>query len=146
MLMPEFDKLNLKILKMLQEDGRLPFTEMAQKLKLSESTIRKRVQALKEKGVIKKFTIEVDPFRIGMRTVAIVGVDVDPTKLLEAAQKLCEIKEVRSVATSTGDHMIMTEIWARDGRELTKLISEKVGSIEGVKKICPAIILEKLKG
>ncbi|MCK4482667.1 Lrp/AsnC family transcriptional regulator, partial [Candidatus Bathyarchaeota archaeon] len=134
------------ILKMLQEDGRLPFTEMAQKLKLSESTIRKRVQALKEKGVIKKFTIEVDPFRIGMRTVAIVGVDVDPTKLLEAAQKLCEIKEVRSVATSTGDHMIMTEIWARDGRELTKLISEKVGSIEGVKKICPAIILEKLKG
>ncbi|MCK4439769.1 Lrp/AsnC family transcriptional regulator [Candidatus Bathyarchaeota archaeon] len=144
--MPEFDKLNLKILKMLQEDGRLPFTEMAQKLKLSESTIRKRVQALKEKGVIKKFTIEVDPFRIGMRTVAIVGVDVDPTKLLEAAQKLCEIKEVRSVATSTGDHMIMTEIWARDGRELTKLISEKVGSIEGVKKICPAIILEKLKG
>ena len=119
---------------------------MAQKLKLSESTIRKRVQALKEKGVIKKFTIEVDPFRIGMRTVAIVGVDVDPTKLLEAAQKLCEIKEVRSVATSTGDHMIMTEIWARDGRELTKLISEKVGSIEGVKKICPAIILEKLKG
>ena len=146
MLMPEFDKLNLKILKMLQEDGRLPFTKMAQKLKLSESTIRKRVQALKEKGVIKKFTIEVDPFRIGMRTVAIVGVDVDPTKLLEAAQKLCEIKEVRSVATSTGDHMIMTEIWARDGRELTKLISEKVGSIEGVKKICPAIILEKLKG
>jgi len=144
--MPEFDKLNLKILKMLQEDGRLPFTKMAQKLKLSESTIRKRVQALKEKGVIEKFTIEVDPFRIGMRTVAIVGVDVDPTKLLEAAQKLCEIKEVRSVATSTGDHMIMTEIWARDGRELTKLISEKVGSIEGVKKICPAIILEKLKG
>ena len=146
MLMPEIDKLNLKILKMLQEDGRRPFTEMAQKLKLSESTIRKRVQALKEKGVIEKFTIEVDPFRIGMRTVAIVGVDVDPTKLLEAAQKLCEIKEVRSVATSTGDHMIMTEIWARDGRELTKLISEKVGSIEGVKKICPAIILEKLKG
>lgn len=146
MLMREVDKLDLKILKMLQEDGRLPFTEMAEKLKLSESTIRKRVQALKEKGVIKKFTIEVDPFRIGMRTVAIVGVDVDPTKLLEAAQKLCEIKEVRSVATSTGDHMIMTEIWARDGRELTKLISEKVGSIEGVKKICPAIILEKLKG
>ena len=144
--MREVDKLDLKILKMLQEDGRLPFTEMAQKLKLSESTIRKRVQALKEKGVIKKFTIEVDPFRIGMRTVAIVGVDVDPTKLLEAAQKLCEIREVRSVATSTGDHMIMTEIWARDGRELTKLISEKVGSIEGVKKICPAIILEKLKG
>jgi len=41
--------------------------------------------------------------------------------------------------------MIMTEIWIRDGRELTRLISEKIGVIEGVKKICPAIILEKLK-
>jgi Lrp/AsnC family transcriptional regulator for asnA, asnC and gidA len=41
--------------------------------------------------------------------------------------------------------MIMTEIWTRDGRELTKLISKKIGNIEGVKKICPAIILEKLK-
>ena len=142
----EVDETNLKILRMLQEDGRMPFTEIAEKLKLSESTVRKRVQALQNKEVIKKFTVEIDPSRIGIRTVAIIGVDVDSTALLEAAQKLCEIKEVRSVATSTGDHMIMTEIWTRDGRELRKLISEKIGKIDGVKKICPAIILEKLKG
>ncbi|MCK4434290.1 Lrp/AsnC family transcriptional regulator [Candidatus Bathyarchaeota archaeon] len=142
----EVDETNLKILRMLQEDGRIPFTEIAEKLKLSESTVRKRVQALQNKEVIKKFTVEIDPSRIGIRTVAIIGVDVDSTALLEAAQKLCEIKEVRSVATSTGDHMIMTEIWTKDGRELRKLISEKIGKIDGVKKICPAIILEKLKG
>ena len=144
--MPEIDQIDLKVLKMLQEDGRLPFTEMAGKLKLSESTIRKRVQSLQKKGVIRKFTIEIDPPKIGMNTIAIVGVDVDPTELLDVAQKLCRIREIRSVATSTGDHMIMTEIWTRDGRELTKLISEKIGKINGVKKICPAIILEKLKG
>ena len=143
--MVEVDELDLKILKMLQGSGRLPFTEIAEKLKLSESTIRKRVQALQKKGVIKKFTVEIDPLRIGIRAVAIVGVDVDPAKLLEAAQKLCEIEEVCSVAMSTGDHMIMTEIWTRDERELTKLISEKIGNIEGVKRVCPAIILEKLK-
>ena len=143
--MVEVDELDLKILKMLQEDGRLSFTEIAGVQRLSESTIRKRVHALKKKGVIKKFTIEIIPSKIGMNTVAIVGVDVDPTELLEAAQKLCEIKEIRSVATSTGDHMIMTEIWTRNGRELTKVISEKIGKIDGVKKICPAIILEKLK-
>ena len=143
--MVEVDKLDLEILKMLQGDSRIPFTEIAQKLKLSESTIRKRVQKLQKKGVIKKFTIEIDPSKIGIRTVAIVGVDMDPAELLTAAQKLCEIEEVRSVATSTGDHMIMTEIWTKDGRELTKLISEKIAKIDGVKKICPAIILEKLK-
>ena len=95
--------------------------------------------------MIKKFTIQVDPAKLGINTVAIVGVDVDPTKLLEAAQKLCNFKEIRYVATSTGDHMIMTEIWTKDGKELTRIISEKIGSIEGVRKICPAIILEKMK-
>ncbi|RLI13933.1 transcriptional regulator [Candidatus Bathyarchaeota archaeon] len=139
------DRVDLEILKMLQEDGRIPFTDIAQKLKLSESTIRKRVQALQRKGVIRRFTVEIDPTKIGLRTIAIVGFDVEPTKLLEVAQKLCEIKEIRSVATSTGDHMIMTEIWTRDGRELTRLISNNIGKIDGIKKICPAIILEKLK-
>jgi Lrp/AsnC family transcriptional regulator for asnA, asnC and gidA len=142
----EIDELDLKILKLLEEDGRLAFMDIAKKLRLSESTIRKRVQALKDNGVIKRFTVEIDPAKIGLNTVAIVGIDVDPPKLLEVAQKLCDFKEIRCVATSTGDHMIMTEIWTKDGRELTRLISEKIGPIEGVKKICPAIILERLKG
>ena len=143
--MPSLDEIDMKILRMLEEDGRMPFTEIAEKLRLSESTVRKRVQALQRKGIIKKFTVKIEPSKLGIKTIAIVGVDVDPTKLLEVAQKLCEFKEIKWVATSTGDHMIMTEIWTRDGRELTRLISEKIGVIEGVKKICPAIILEKLK-
>jgi Lrp/AsnC family transcriptional regulator for asnA, asnC and gidA len=139
------DQLDLKILETLRLDANLPFTEIAKRFKVSESTIRKRVERLMQEGVIKKFTVTVNPAKIGLNTVAIVGVDVDPSKLLEVSQKLCEIPETVYVATSTGDHMIMTEIWTRDGRELTRILSEKIGSIEGVKKICPAIILEKLK-
>lgn len=144
--MLDVDALDMKILKLLEEDGRASFTEIARKLKLNESTVRKRVLRLQEKQVIKKFSVNIDPSKVGLNTVAIVGVDVEPVKLIEAAQKICEIPETRYVATSTGDHMIMTEIWAKDGRELTKLISNRIGEIEGIKKICPAIILEKLKG
>lgn len=143
MLIP--DEIDMKILQILEKDSRSSFNEIAKRLQLSESAIRKRVLGLQSKGVIKKFTIQVDPAKLGLHSVAIVGVDVEPTKLLEVAQKLCEISEIRSVATSTGDHMIMTEIWTKDGRELTKLLSEKIGAIEGVKKICPAMILEKFK-
>lgn len=142
----QLDELDAKILEILEEDGRKPFKEIGEMLKVNESTVRKRVLALQRKGVIKKFTVAVDPTKIGINTIAIVGVDVDPAKLLETAQKLCDSREIKCVSTSTGDHMIMVEIWARDGRELTKLISEKIGKLEGVKRICPAIILEKLKG
>jgi Lrp/AsnC family transcriptional regulator for asnA, asnC and gidA len=65
--------------------------------------------------------------------------------MLEIAQRLCNLKEVKCVATSSGDHMIMLEIWARSGKELNKLLCEEIGKIEGVKEICPALILEKLK-
>jgi Lrp/AsnC family transcriptional regulator for asnA, asnC and gidA len=140
------DDLDAKILRLLEADGSVSFTNIARKLKLNESTIRKRVLSLKEKGVIKKFCIIVDPAKIGLNTVAVVGIDASPDKLLEIAQKLTEMPETKYVATSTGDHMIMTEIWAKDGKELSQILSEKIGAIEGVKKICPAILLEKMKG
>jgi len=140
------DALDMKILKLLMLNGRVSLNEVARKLKLNESTIRKRVLRLQEKRVIKKFSVDLDPSKIGFNIVAIIGVDVEPVKLIEAAHKISEIPETRYVATSTGDHMIMTEIWAKDGMELAKLISNRIGKIEGVKKICPAIILEKLKG
>ena len=138
----DVDEIDMRIIKMLQGDGRLSFAEKGRRLKLSESTIRKRVQSLQERRVIKRFTVEVDPAKMGKNIVAIVGLDVEPTHLLTAAQELSDLREIRSVATSTGDHMIMTEIWTKDGRELTRLFSEK---ISGIKKICPSLILEKVK-
>lgn len=139
------DERDARILEMLEEDGRRSFTEIADRLHVSESSIRKRVSALQREGVIKRFTVKVDAAKSGFNTVAIVGVDADPARLLQVAQKLCDFKEVKCVATSTGDHMVMLEIWTRSGRELTKLISERIDKIEGVKRICPALILEKLK-
>ncbi|MDY6958751.1 MAG: Lrp/AsnC family transcriptional regulator [Halobacteriota archaeon] len=139
------DEKDRKIIEALRENSRTPFTEIAQKLGVSESTIRNRVQALENDGVIKKYTILVDPSKMGYNTVSIVGLDVEPSMFLEAAKSMAEIDKVQYVATSTGDHMIMSEIWTRDGRELSVLISEKIGKIKGVHRICPAIILEKLK-
>jgi len=140
------DSIDVKILEMLEDDGRESFTQIARKLKVTEATIRKRISALQEEGVIKKFTIKIDPSKLGLNTVAIIGVDIEPMKLLAVAQKLCNFKEVKCVATSTGDHMVMIEVWTKNGRELANLISERIETIEGVKKMCPALVLERLKG
>lgn len=93
---------------------------------------------------LKKFTIEIDSVRLGLNTMAIVGVDIDPDRMLDAAQRLCGPREAKCVATASGDHVIMLEIWMRDGRELARLISEKIETIESVRKICPTMVLEKL--
>ncbi len=143
---PGLDEVDLRILEVLREDSRTPFLEIARRLGMSEAAVRKRVRALVERGVVRRFTVEVDPAGLGYRAVAVVGVDVDPPRLLEVAQRLCELEGVRSVSITSGDHSIMAEVWTRDSRELTRLLSEGIGSIEGVRRVCPAIVLEKLKG
>jgi Lrp/AsnC family transcriptional regulator for asnA, asnC and gidA len=139
------DEKDRKILEILKKDSRTAFTGIAKTLNVSEATIRKRVKNLEEKKVIMGYGIKIDESKLGYNTIAYVGLDAEPSQFLEAARKMTEIKEVKYVATSTGDHMIMTEIVTKDGKELMRIISEKIGKIKGVHKICPAIILEVLK-
>jgi Lrp/AsnC family transcriptional regulator for asnA, asnC and gidA len=138
------DEKDRKIIEMLSEDARTPFTEIAKTLGVSEATVRKRVDSLEREGVIRKFTIEVDPRKLGFGSVALVGLDVEPEHFLEAAERIAGIPQVRWVATSTGDHMIMAEIWARDARELLDIVSGQIERMEGVRRVCPAIILERV--
>ncbi|HIP15669.1 MAG TPA: Lrp/AsnC family transcriptional regulator [Methanothermococcus okinawensis] len=139
------DEKDMKILEILMKDGRKPYTEIAKMLNTSESSVRKRIRKMEEEGVIKGYRAEVEPSKIGYNVVALTGFDTNPEDFLTVAKKLCEFEEVKKVWTSTGDHMIMTEIWARDGKELSEILFNKLGKIDGVKKICPAIILEELK-
>ena len=139
------DDKDKKIIELLMENARMPFTEIAKKLGVTETTVRKRVEEMEKKGIIKKYTIEVNPEKLGYRTVTILGMDVEPRYLLEAAKKLAELEETQWVATSTGDHMLMCEIWAKDAEDLMKILTNKVGKIKGVKDLCPAIIMERIK-
>ncbi|WP_018154038.1 MULTISPECIES: Lrp/AsnC family transcriptional regulator [Methanothermococcus] len=139
------DKKDRKILEILMDDGRKPFTEIAKELNTSESSVRKRIRKMEEEGVIKGYSVLVNPAKIGYNVIALTGFDTDPQDFLNVAKELCRFEEVKKVFTSTGDHMIMTEIWAKDGNELTDIIFNKIGKIKGIKKVCPAIILEQLK-
>ena len=143
--MSKMDEIDMKILQTLSQDSRTTFSEMSKMLNLNEAKIRKRVIALEEKKIIRKFTIELDPSKIGINSISFVGLDVEPTKLLEAIDKLCVLPEVRRLATSSGDHMVVMEVWTENGKELTKFIAEKIRSIEGVTRVCPAIIQDIVK-
>ncbi len=141
--MVNIDETDKNILKILEKNSRKPFTEIADELNVSEATVRNRVRSLEEQGVINKFTLDIDPNSLGYNMVTIIGLDVEPQDMLTAVEELRKIDGVRWVAKSTGDHMLMTEVWTKDGEELSEIIGEKMGSIEGLKDIKPAILLEK---
>jgi len=139
------DEIDKKIIGILQQNARTPFTRIAEEVGLSEGAVRKRVEALEKKGIIKKYAAIVEPKKLGYNSITLLGLDAEPTKLLDIAKKISEMEEARAVYLSTGDHMIMAEIWAEDGEHLSKILADKIGKIEGVKRLCPAIILEKIK-
>ena len=135
---------NKDLLRILQQNSRTPFIEIARRLKVTETAVRKKVKKLQEEGVIRRFTIEIDPKKIGFAVQAIIGVDTKPEKYIPAIEKMKSMEEVLSLYSSSGDHMILMECWFKDTEELRKFL-KKLESIDGVTRICPAIILEKIK-
>ena len=141
--MVKIDETDRKILSILRKNARKHFTDIAEEIDVSEATIRNRIKCLERKNVIKKYTIDINPKELGYDMVAIVGLNVEPENLLQSVNQLRDIEEVKWAAKSTGDHMVMTEVWTRNGEELSRVISNKIGKIEGIKDVRPAILLEK---
>ena len=139
------DEINREILGRLRNNARTPFLEIAKDLRISESTVRKRVGDMEKRGIIKKYTAIVDPSKIGYGSVAIVGIDVKAERFLNVAKKLTEYNNVKFVSTSSGDHMIMAEIWMEKSSELRDFITNTIEKMDGVTRTCPAILNERLK-
>jgi len=135
---------DLEILRILRENSRTPFVKIAKILGVSEAAVRKRVRKLEREGVIRRYTIEVDPKKLGFEVNALIGIDTKPEYYISTLEKLKEMKEVISLYSSSGDHMILIECWFKNSEELTKFV-KTLERTEGVTKICPAIILEKIK-
>ena len=87
---------------------------------------------------------EVDLKKMGFEIVALIGIDTTPESFISALEQLRDMEEVVSLYSSSGDHMILLEGWFKNMDELAKFV-KKLESIEGITKICPAILLEKIK-
>ena len=117
---------------------------MAKKFKVTETAVRKRVKQLEQIGIIKKYTIEFDPKKIGFDIDTLIGIDTLPEEYINIINKLKNTEEVQSLYSSNGDHMILARCWFKNHRELENFV-KKIEKYKGITKICPAIIIEKIK-
>jgi Lrp/AsnC family transcriptional regulator, regulator for asnA, asnC and gidA len=135
------DNRDIEILKALVKDSRISYVELAKKLGITEAAIRKRMKKLEAKGVVKGFTAIVDPSVLGYNSVAIIGIDTTPDCLTSIYEFLKGLKQIKYLALSSGDHMIIFEAWCKDQNEMHNL-TKKLKDMEGVTKVCPAILIK----
>ena len=126
------DEIDAKILAALRADGREAFSQIAEQLHVSPGMIRQRYNRLVDLGYLKVVAV-TNPLRMGMRTMALIGVRTDGDKMLAAADQIAQLNEVVYLIVVSGRYDLMIEVVCRDHAELLRFLTEKLYKIEGVR-------------
>jgi Lrp/AsnC family transcriptional regulator for asnA, asnC and gidA len=138
------DELDRLILQTLQEDGRTPFTQIAKRAGVSETTIRSRYRNLVEEGIIRTVGI-VDPYALGFQAPALIGVSVEPGTIAQVATTIADLPEVSYLVMTTGRFDLVIEAFCRDLPHLTDLITQQIHLIPGIRSTETLMIARSYK-
>ena len=138
----EMDDLDLQILDALQVDGRTPFTQIAKKVGVAESTIRSRYASLVDQGVVQTIAV-IDPFSLGYNAPALIGISTEPGKINSVAKTLEQLPEVSYLVLTLGGFDLMVEVFCRDRDHLTELITNQIQSIPGI-RVTETLVIGKI--
>lgn len=138
------DDLDRLILQTLQQDGRTPFRQIAREAGVSETTIRSRYRQLVSQGIIRTVGI-VDPYALGFQAPALVGVSAEPGRIDAVARAIAALPEVSYLVMTLGSWDLVIEVFCRDLPHLSRLITEQIHSIPGVRSTETLMIARSYK-
>lgn len=125
--MSKIDKLDRQILRMIAEDARVPFLEVARACNVSGAAIHQRIQKLTSMGVLKGSQFLIDPEKIGYETCAYIGLNLkDPSSFDEVVEKLKEIPEVVECHYTTGNYDMFIKLYALNNHHLLTIIHDQL--------------------
>jgi len=143
----ELDKIDRRMLKLLQADGRLSNAELAQKVSVSPATCHRRTQRLIDEGFIKGFRALIDPHLVSRGAAVMVGVVLDRstpesfTAFEAAIRKLSFVLDCHLVA---GDFDYFLKVRVQDMADFNKLHGEQLIAFPGVRQIRSFFVIKEV--
>lgn len=134
-----------EILEVLEEDAKASYGEIADAVGVSKPTVRKYIRELEDEGTILGYSAEIDPKKLGGRTVSLVGIDAESDRFLGVVESLNDVETVRKLYISSGDHDLMAEVVTDDNASLREVIDNEITSIDGVEASHPTVLQERVK-
>ncbi|MBZ4652536.1 MAG: hypothetical protein JG761_1336 [Proteiniphilum sp.] len=123
----ELDVLDEKILKMIVNNARIPFLEVARECGVSGAAIHQRVQKLTQLGVVKGSEFVVDAEKIGFETCAFVGIFLtSPSTFDYVVKELEKIPEVVECYYTTGQYDLLIKVYAKNNKDLLRIIHSEL--------------------
>lgn len=138
------DELDQKIISLLQYDGRMPNTQIAERLNISESTVRRRVEQLIDDGVMQIVAI-AEPHKLGYDEAGMIGITVQAHRITEVADAISELPEVSYLFQAAGEFDLFAEVFCKNREHFVSFLNNKLQKIPGVERTQSFLILKMHK-
>ena len=129
--MAKIDDLDLTILSELSEDAAISVPKLSKKINVNPSVVYSRIKRLIKRKLIERFTIVVNDAELGYGVKALTGINMDSKKRDNVINELFKIDGVREIAEVTGRFDILVTMYAQSLDEMHKMVSDKIGRIDG---------------
>jgi Lrp/AsnC family transcriptional regulator, regulator for asnA, asnC and gidA len=141
--MNSLDETDLKIISLLQEDGRMSFVKMAKILGITDATARRKVGRLIDEKIV-KISAVCSPYDLGFDSPVVMGINTNQKDSTKIAKRLSIIPEVQFVTIATGTYEIITIVAAKSNKNLYDLAME-IGAMDGVIRTQSMLMLKIFK-
>ncbi|RVK27777.1 winged helix-turn-helix transcriptional regulator [Sinorhizobium meliloti] len=144
----DVDRIDLKILRALQSEGRLSNADLAKRVNVSAATCHRRTQRLFDEGYITGVRAEVAPGAVGLGAMVMVGVVLDrstPESFGAFEGAVMELKEVLDCNLVAGDFDYLLKIRVRDMADFNKLHGQKLIALPGVRQTRTFFVMKEVK-
>jgi DNA-binding Lrp family transcriptional regulator len=138
------DKLDMKIVRLLNKNARSSFRQMAKELKVSMSTISNRIKSMENEGVIKGYIPVLDPQKVGYDLLVMIGVRISKGRLIDVQNQISRHEGVFAVYDITGEWDSIVIARFKNREELSSFIKWVLG-VEYVERTNTQIVLNVVK-
>lgn len=140
----EIDNTDLKILEILTQDAKKPYTEVAKKVYVSQGTIHVRMNKMEEAGIVERTTLRLNYSKLGYDITAFIGIYLQKSALYEKVlNELKKIQEITNIHYTTGNYSMFVKIHCRDTNHLKEVLHDKMQQVEGIERTETMISLEE---
>ncbi len=142
----KMDKVDKKLLNLLQEDSSISLRELAEKVELSSPSVKKRIKKLEDSGIIRGYSALLDPEKVGNDVTAFVEVlfnaPDEEDQFIENIQELPEVQECHHIS---GNFSILLKVRAKNTKSLKKLVLDEINLLGGVQQTRTVLVLATYK-
>ncbi len=126
------DKMNIRILNLLQLDARKTVSDIARELNRAETTVRERIKKMESENIIMGYCAFVDKKAIGYGTEALIFCNFDPEKMEPGIKKLLTMKHVISISHVTGQRRVVIHVATKSNEEMWSFVHHTIIPVGGL--------------